>query len=169
MERGSGSHYQLLAGRQICFYELSRHTLWAPGVDMEGTCRDLVRFSIKWKEKKTMKRLFENYHPLSKWPVSIIQLAFFSLLYLSGGRSRIPEVSFNCWASQGTLEGENSCLYRKQFKGQILCCSVPLTSLNSPQERGTGVIFWAGQQQVWRWVRSGSILFLLETHRVRNC
>lgn len=56
--------------------------LWALKAHTVGQAkirRDLLRphsFSIKWKEKKTKKRLFENYHPLSKWPVSIIQLMF---------------------------------------------------------------------------------------------
>lgn len=53
-----------------------------------------------------------------------------------------PPASFREWWKE-----ENSCWYIKQFKGQILLCPAVLTSLNSPQERGTGVTGWAGRPQ----------------------
>lgn len=50
----------------------------------------------------------------------------------------------------------------KAFKGQILLCPVVLTSLNSPQERGTGVIGWAGPRRPEDGPAPAPILFLLE-------
>lgn len=70
-----------------CFYEVSRRTQRARG-KYGGNLLRPCSFSIKWIEKKTMKRLCENYHPLSKWPVSIVQLMFSRLLYLRGEKKQ---------------------------------------------------------------------------------
>ena len=57
---------------------------------------------------------------------------------------------------------ENSCLYMKEFKGQILLCPAVLTSLDSPQEKGTGITRQVGQPQAWRWAAPAPTLFLPE-------
>ena len=66
-------------------------------------------------------------------------------------------ISFREWWKQ-----ENSCLYMKEFKGQILLCPAVLTSLNSPQEKGTGITRQVGQPQAWRWAAPAPTLFLPE-------
>ena len=65
--------------------------------------------------------------------------------------------SFKKWWKE-----ENRCLYMKEFKGQILLCPAVLTSLNSPQEKGTGITCQVGQQQPWRWATPAPTLFLPE-------